>query len=75
MIRLIFLAVVLILFAVAGFVLALEHYFGWKALIALPFVLVLVVWLSIRRPFRVWATRIPPGGRDKLGDTPKPPPW
>src|SRR2546423_14770848 len=46
MIRLIFLAVVLILFAVAGFVLALEHYFGWKALIALPFVLVLVVWLG-----------------------------
>jgi hypothetical protein len=46
MMRLIFFAVVLCLAAVAGMALALEHYFGWKGLIALPLILVALVWLG-----------------------------
>src|SRR4051812_15163011 len=46
MIRLIFLAVVVGLALVAGIALALQHFFGWKGLIAFPFILILLVWLG-----------------------------
>jgi hypothetical protein len=46
MLRLIFILVLVFLALVAGSAVALKHYFGWKGLIAFPFILILVLWLG-----------------------------
>ena len=46
MVRLILVAVILALALVAGIAVALNHFFGWKGLIAFPFILIAFVWLG-----------------------------
>jgi hypothetical protein len=46
MVRMILVVVVLLLALVAGIAVALNHYFGWKGLIAFPFILIALVWLG-----------------------------
>jgi len=46
MVRLILVVVILLLTLVAGIAVALNHFFGWKGLIAFPFILIGLVWLG-----------------------------
>ena len=46
MIRLILIAVVVFLFLVAGSAIALYHFYSWKGLIALPVVILLLIWIA-----------------------------
>src|SRR5881394_1678363 len=46
MVRLILVVVILVLTLVAGIAVALNHFFGWKGLIAFPFILIAFVWLG-----------------------------
>src|SRR5580765_1306485 len=46
MLKLIFVATVLILAIVGGLAVALNHFFGWKGLIAFPFLLIALVWVG-----------------------------
>ncbi len=46
MIRIILLVIVVVLLVVAGLAVALFHFFGWKGLLAYPFVLIALVWLG-----------------------------
>lgn len=45
MLRLIFLFIIGVLIVIAGSAVALFHFFGWKGLIAFPFVLIAIAWL------------------------------
>jgi len=44
MLRLILLAVLLLLVFVGGLAVALFHFYGWKGMVAFPFILLLLVW-------------------------------
>jgi hypothetical protein len=46
MMRLIFIVVVVVLAVVAAIAVALHHFFGWKGLIAFPFILVALAWIG-----------------------------
>lgn len=46
MIRLILIVVVALFVFVGGLAVALYHFFGWKGLIAFPFILIAAVWLA-----------------------------
>ena len=46
MLRLIFILILVFLSLVAGAAVALNHFFGWKGLIAVPFILIAVLWLG-----------------------------
>ena len=46
MIRLILIAIVVVLALAGGAAVALNHHYGWKGLIALPFILIAFVWLG-----------------------------
>ena len=46
MLRLILIAITLLLVLVGGLAVALSHFYGWKGLIAFPFILLLLVWLG-----------------------------
>jgi hypothetical protein len=45
-IRLVLIVVVVLLAIVGGVAVALHHFFGWKGLVAFPFILVAMVWLG-----------------------------
>jgi len=44
--KLILAAIILILAIVGGLAIALNHFFGWKGLIAFPFILITLVWVG-----------------------------
>jgi hypothetical protein len=46
MLRLIFVLIFVFLASIAGSSIALWHFFGWKGLIALPFILIALLWLG-----------------------------
>src|SRR5689334_3295949 len=46
MVRLILLAIVLLVLFAGGLAVALFHFFGWKGLVAFPFVAIALVWLG-----------------------------
>jgi hypothetical protein len=46
MLRLILAAFFLFLVAIAGLAIALNYFFGWKGLIAFPFILIALLWVS-----------------------------
>lgn len=46
MIRLILIVLILALALVGGIAVALHHYFGWKGLVAFPFLLVALLWVG-----------------------------
>ena len=46
MLRLIFILILVFLSLIAGSAVALYHFYGWKGLIALPFILIAVLWLG-----------------------------
>src|SRR6188474_2686465 len=46
MLRLIFILVLAFVAIIAGSSIALWHFFGWKGLIALPFILIVLLWLG-----------------------------
>jgi hypothetical protein len=46
MLRLILIAITLLLVLVGGLAVALSHFYGWKGLVAFPFILLLLVWLG-----------------------------
>lgn len=46
MIRLILIVVVALFVIVGGLAVALYHFFGWKGLIAFPFILIAAIWLA-----------------------------
>ena len=46
MLRLILIAVVVALMGICGVAIALNHYFGWKGLVVLPFLVIGLVWFG-----------------------------
>src|SRR5215213_201825 len=46
MLRLIFILIFVFLAIISGSSIALWHFFGWKGLIALPFILIVMLWLG-----------------------------
>jgi hypothetical protein len=46
MLRLIFILILVFLAIISGSSIALWHFFGWKGLIALPFILIVLLWLG-----------------------------
>src|SRR5580765_2336262 len=44
--RLILLAVLFLLILVGGIAVALFHFFGWKGMLAFPFIVIALVWLG-----------------------------
>src|SRR5215218_1016734 len=46
MLRLIFILILVFFVIISGSSIALWHFFGWKGLIALPFILIALLWLG-----------------------------